>query len=451
VAIKRGRRCVIEAVSGQDLVDKRSNTVSLLTRLANAVIATGETVWYTGDTSMMAPQVEDAVQDYVDEVHSKAVAVVPLKEPHDKTDPLANPKMLGVLIIEQIEDSRPRDGLTQRIEVVSEHSSIALANALEYHELFLMPVWRAIGKSRWVVEARQLPYTISISIAVVGLLLFLTLWPSDFELQAKGTLQPSVKANIFAAQGGEVIEVPVHHNQMVKKGQVLAKLRNSELDGKLVSINGSLQTTRAELGRVERMLHGPEGRRLSPADRIRLSGDRSKLVDQEKSFLEQLKYIQQDKDQLIVRSPIDGQVVTWKVHDLLIHRPVEKGQILMEVVEPQSDWQLELFMPEDRMGYLNEARRDIREDLPVSYITATDPGTTHEGTVKEVGRTAEIRGEEGNTVLIRVAINKDDLGTEPRPGANVTGQVYVGRASIGYVWFHDLISFVQRKIIFPFF
>ncbi len=199
------------------------------------------------------------------------------------------------------------------------------------------------------------------------------------------------------------------------------------------------------------MLQGPEGRRLDPADRIRLSGDRSKLVDQEKSYLEQLKYIQQDKEQLIVRSPIDGQVTTWQVDDLLIHRPVEKGQILMEVVEPRSDWQLELFMPEDRMGYLNEARREIGEDLPVSYITATDPGATHEGTVKEVGRTAEIRGEEGNTVLIRVAINKQDLGTEPRPGATVTGKVYVGRASLGYVWFHDLISFVQRKIIFRFF
>ena len=85
--LQRGRKCVIEAVSGQDTFDKRSNTVALLSRLATAVVATGETVWYTGDTSMMAPQVEEAVQEYVDECHSKAVAVVPLKEPHDATNP----------------------------------------------------------------------------------------------------------------------------------------------------------------------------------------------------------------------------------------------------------------------------------------------------------------------------------------------------------------------------
>ena len=95
VAINHGRKCKLEAISGQDTFDKRSNTVALLTQLANAVVASGETVWYTGDTSMMAPQVEEAVQEYVDEVHSKAVAIVPLKEPHDTTDPLARPKVVG--------------------------------------------------------------------------------------------------------------------------------------------------------------------------------------------------------------------------------------------------------------------------------------------------------------------------------------------------------------------
>jgi multidrug efflux pump subunit AcrA (membrane-fusion protein) len=449
VAIKKGRKCSIEAVSGQDVVDKRSNTVTLLAHLANAVVSTGETVWYTGDTSMMAPQVEDAVQEYVDEVHSKAVAIVPLKEPHDKTDPMANPRVLGALIIEQIEDSRPRDGLMQRIEVVSDHSSIALSNAIEHHDLFLMPVWRAIGKSRWVMEARQLPYTITITAAVIGLLLFMFLWPSDFELQAKGTLEPAVESKIFAAQGGEVIDVPVRFNQLIKKGDVLARLRNSELETKLVTLQGNLQTTRAEKSRIQRAL-GDTGR-MTPADRIRLPGELAKLTNQEKNLQVQLTLVQKDLDQLIVRSPIDGQIATWQVRELLIHRPVEKGQILMQVVEPNSDWELELLLPEQDMGYLNEGRRELGEKLSVSYIAATDPGATHQGTVKEVARTAEVRGEEGNTVLVRVAIDKQDLKTEPRPGATVTGKIYVGRASIGYVWFHDLISFVQRKILFPFF
>ncbi len=81
VAIRKGNRCTIEAVSGQDVFDKRSNTVRLLGRLASAVVATGEPVWYAGDTRDLAPQVEDAVQEYVDEAHSKMIAVLPLGRP----------------------------------------------------------------------------------------------------------------------------------------------------------------------------------------------------------------------------------------------------------------------------------------------------------------------------------------------------------------------------------
>ena len=54
VAIRRGQKCKIEAISGQDMFDKRSNTVRLLGKLATAVVATGEAVWYTGDTRDLA-------------------------------------------------------------------------------------------------------------------------------------------------------------------------------------------------------------------------------------------------------------------------------------------------------------------------------------------------------------------------------------------------------------
>ena len=90
------------------------------------------------------------------------------------------------------------------------------------------------------------------------------------------------------------------------------------------------------------------------------------------------------------------------------------------------------------------------EHLPVKYITATNPGATHEGTVKDIHRSAEVRGEEGNTVLIRVAIDKSEL-TDLRPGATVTAKVYCGREPIGYVWFHDLVSFWQSKVWFRIF
>ena len=60
-------------------------------------------------------------------------------------------------------------------------------------------------------------------------------------------------------------------------------------------------------------------------------------------------------------------------------------------------------------------------------------------------------GEEGNVVTIKVQLEKDghDL-TDVRPGAGVTAKVNCGTASLGYVWFHDVIAFVQSKILFRF-
>ncbi|HEX3724851.1 MAG TPA: HlyD family secretion protein, partial [Pirellulales bacterium] len=146
----------------------------------------------------------------------------------------------------------------------------------------------------------------------------------------------------------------------------------------------------------------------------------------------------------------DGQMVTWQVRDVLMNRPVQQGQILMEIVEPQGNWELEVQMPEDRMGFVTDAQAEFGQALPVKYITATNPGVTHQGTVKEVHRTAEIRGEEGNTVLVRVAIDKKEL-PDLRDGASVTAKIYCGRASLGYVWLHDLVSFVQSKVLFRIF
>ncbi len=67
VAIKRGRVCKIEAISGQDTIESRSNIVTMLGKVATRVVATGESLWYEGNTEDLPPQVEEAIDAYVDE------------------------------------------------------------------------------------------------------------------------------------------------------------------------------------------------------------------------------------------------------------------------------------------------------------------------------------------------------------------------------------------------
>ena len=451
VAIKKGRKCQIEAVSGQDLFDKRSNLIRLLGRLAQAVVASEEPMWYTGDTSDMAPQVEDAVQEYVDESHSKTVAVLPLKRPEiskdeqDPDKPEDPEEPIGAIIVEQIENSRVSPSMRGRVEVVCDHSSVALANALEHHSLFLMPVWRLLGKASWLVKARTLPKTVAVTVGVLALIGFLCFFPADFNLESKGTLEPVLQRDVFANIGGVVEEVYVKDGQQVKEGQLLATLRNIDLEVAKDQVLGDIATTHKQIASTQRTVFSDEPMREEERNRLRgeLASLRQKLI----SLNEQKRLYEEKEKYLKVVSPLDGKIVEFDVDRDLIRRPVQQGQRLMRVADPDGEWELELNMAEDRMGHIADAREKIAKDLPVKFILATDPDVELDGTIKQVAESAEVTGEEGNTVTIRVAIDKSQL-PHIEQGATVTGKVYCGKRSLGYVWLHDAVAFIYSKILF---
>jgi multidrug efflux pump subunit AcrA (membrane-fusion protein) len=648
VAIRRGKHCKIEAISGQDVFDKRSNVVRLLGRLATAVTASGDAVWYSGDTHDLAPQVEKAVEEYVDEAHSKTVAILPLKRigPPEDEDPSKRDKPeepIGALIVEQIEDSRVQSSMIQRVEVVSRHSSTALANAMEHQNLFLMPLWRTLGKTRWVLQARTLPKTLSISGAVLAVILFFALYPAKFEMESKGTLEPVDRQYVFVNTDNSVVDdLKVDHGDMVQAGQLLVQLRSTKLATETTIVNGELLSTKKAIASKQRDLQDES--KLRPEERNRLRGEVAELGEKRDSLTLQLELCKKNQEELSIKSPISGQVVTWDLRNRLpSSRPVQRGQELMRVADPSGPWQLELHMPENRMGHVGEwqkvlyakardklrtllkeqllakqpktsaqetnqtaapnapadetnktaekelstaippqatgeqtdkpaesqqpaantpeataeqtpkpaeteqpaaktppspeeeinktveeelakipnqdlyakqvsvlnemlhdglneiikgmpdgeakdklaeilkeesydkarekikaftaeaadaelaprlnalAGREPEDDrLRVAYILASEPGTYHYGTVTEIQTSAEVRGEEGNTVLVKVAINKEEL-PKLLPGSTVTAKVYCGRRSLGYVLLDDLISFIQTRIIFRYF
>ncbi len=368
VAIRKGQKCYIEAVSGQDMVDKRSNTVRLLGRLATVVVASEEPMWYSGDTRDMAPQVEDAVQEYVDESHTKMIAVLPLKRPQlvekekeRPDDPDDSPPPIAALIVEQIEDSRISQKMLSRVDVVAQHSSAALANALEHENVFLMPVWRTLGKSRWVVQGRNLPKVVLGAVAAVVLLVAMAVVPADFRLHAKGTLEPLLRRDVFAGiDGDRVTEVLVEHGAVVKRGEVLARLVNYKLSEEITTLQGNLATTADQMERLQRQL---ALRQLPPEEATRLAGEFLEQKAKLDALRSTRRVYQKMEDELTVKSPADGMVVTWDARNRLIARPVQRGQVLMRVADPSGPWQLELQMSEDRMGHIVRAQNEIRAKI----------------------------------------------------------------------------------------
>ena len=469
VVLRKGAKYHVSAISGQDTFDKRSNVVRLLRDLATTVARTGDDLWFTGDTSDLAPQVEKSVNAYVDESHTKQLAVLPLREEEEPEEEEQEQRkerrenILGAIVIEQLVDSRPPEGLMQRVDVVRRHSCTALANAHEHEGLFLMPLWRLLGKTRWLVSARTLPKTVSAAVLFCVAILVLCFVPKDFTVVSDGKLLPEKRSDVFAGLDGMVTEVLVSHGQQVKQGQILARQKSIELEDRITQLNGEHAATMEQIASARKQRQSLDRSQATDVDYVELTGQITQLSEQVKSLRERQRLLGIQRKMLEITSPIDGKVVTWKVRELIENRPVRKGHRLIKVADPSSPWELEVYVPEAKMGhivehYQQQLETDPEAKLRVTFILATHPSEHLEGEVVEMDTSAEIHGESGNTVRMRVSFHQEDLKklvadpvNELKVGADVKAKVYCGRRSVGYVLFSDLLEFIQSRIRFRYF
>ena len=381
LAICRGGRARIEAVSGQDMVDKRSETVKLLGDLATAVVAANEPVVYNGDGSNLAPQVEDAIEEYVDASHTKTIAVYPLvkrtvdEKDHDETerDKIETPPPFGAIVVELIENAHISDHMMKRVEIVVEHARVAVGNAIEHNSIFLAPLWQAIGKSKILVSARMLPKTVSIGIGVLALILAFIFVPWNFNMHCDGTLEPIVRSNIFATEAGKVEEIMpgVAHKAKVKAGDPLLALSNKELEAEVEKNLGELNEVGKQIVTYTETLHLAK----EINDRVRVQGQLDQALQRKKSLEDQKRILESRKDDLIIRAPIDGEIMTFDLENKLRNRPVQPGQILMEIAQPDGELILELNMPEKRMGHIVDYQKKI---LAEKGLAINDAGVGEE-------------------------------------------------------------------------
>jgi multidrug efflux pump subunit AcrA (membrane-fusion protein) len=334
---------------------------------------------------------------------------------------------------------------------VYEHSARAISNSLEHNTLFLMPLWRAIGHSRWMVQARTLPKTVTIGAAVLLVILALIVVPWDFDMRAKGALEPVVKREVFAPSAGEVTEVLADNGQEVAEGEPLVKLRNPDLAIKIKQVEGELNAAVEELNGIRARLTSSGASRGSAQERARDEGQFARVQVQIASLREQLGLLTKREEQLTVKSPIAGRVITWEAKKVLQNRPVETGQVLMTVAAKDSEYEIELFMPERRAKHLTSARDKVKaddptQDLDVDFILMTDPGRTRTGKIVEVMDATEPHEEQGNVVRVRVKPNEPIL--TGRPGATVTADVHCGWAPLGWSLLHEAWEWLEANLFF---
>jgi multidrug efflux pump subunit AcrA (membrane-fusion protein) len=150
---------------------------------------------------------------------------------------------------------------------------------------------------------------------------------TSFLVAEDGSTIKYIEHDVVATIDGVVAEVLVDNGQTVKAGQELVKLRNTDLDLEIEKVRGEINVAQARIQSLEPLKND----KLSKDEVTRNRREQDVVMTTLKSLEHQYELLNKKKEDLIVRSPINGNVVTQQLSDRLKNRPVEKGTILLTV------------------------------------------------------------------------------------------------------------------------
>ena len=477
---RRGRKFPVEAVSGQDTVHKRANLIRRASRLAKAVMRTREPLLFTGGhrgtggltgasggafsaaaakgdgETELPPQISEPLSAFLEESGSRMVAIVPLfaadrdlgKEdlPPDERHRRKPPEVLGALIVEQIGESRLAPGLTAKLDLLNDHVAAALQTAREDERIFLRGPLRVLGRASEYLHGRKLVKTLAIGGALAALALSLWLVPYPYRVTGEGVLVPAEQRRVFAPFDGEVIAVLVEGGDRVAAGDPLLRMRNVDLVEEVAGTTVTISEKQTEARSLGAQADAAD-RRGDEAEATRLRSERDVVEVELAGLVERLERLKEREAKSVVRSPLSGTVATFQLERLLRDRPVGRGEVLLEVMDDQGPWRLELAVADTRAGHLDDAiaERDGAA-LPISFVVASDPEVTFPATLTRIVDRAEPDQELGNVLKVYASLDDRDALKQPRIGTEVTAKIDCGPEPLFFVLFGDVVEFVQRNL-----
>ena len=334
VAVRHDSRVAIEAVSGTDQVDKRSNLICKLRTLCEQVLKQEERLVFTGDRDdSLPPATLAALDDYLSESNSRLLIVHPLVDPRDAL--YENPPC-SLLILESFSPSLSAEVLTTRLEVLGRHAGGALYNALEHRQVPLRFLWQPLARLQKGLGGTTRAITIAVVVAVT-LILGALLWvPYPLKMDARGQLLPEECAWLFAPVEGQVASFAsgIQAGSPVTEGQALVLLHDVQLELKVVQLQNEVAAAQHDVEALTAQFTVAQ----TEADAKSISGERKKkeyLRDRKRKELQALaERTHADAGRpgyFWLTSPQQGTVLNGDFRENLTNRQVKPADPLLRV------------------------------------------------------------------------------------------------------------------------
>jgi len=133
-----------------------------------------------------------------------------------------------------------------------------------------------------------------------------------------------------------------------------------------------------------------------------------------------------------------GTITTWDLEQLLLNRPVQRGQQMLNVANLDGPWVAELKVPDDHIGHVLDAK-SRSNDMTASFQLATSRGADYTGKLRHIASRTEVSEDNRSVVRVTLDVDKKNI-PDLRPGATIHAKIHCGRRSLAYVWFHDVVE-----------
>ncbi len=475
VVLTQGRDAKTLSVSGVDEINRRSATVKLLERLVSTVksdtvksdTVKSDTVHvdYHGRLHAVPAESQSAMKDFVEE--TKATRVILFSTSRSETSEsrsrdigaeLGAAEFRAVTVFEWFDSeetnfeaqSEPRSILP----AISQLGGKVVLQAQEAEPTGAAAFFFRLAKMNQRLAPRKRRLVLSSVLAVATLFAIIMFIPATFSIQCSGTVQPVQYRHLFAPQTGTIAKVHVEHNQVVSERDLLLEMESFELARLQAELNGQLLETVAELESINAKLANPDRSSLQSGDEREVDASRLRLLEQRKVGLErQLLQATEQVDELKVKAPISGNIVTWDVLQSLETRPVTRGQRLLSVAQVEGVWQAELQIKDKDIGHVTEAwlasqkRSGSDAEMTVELLLRSETDVVVRGTLQSISETTQVDSFGTEYVVAKVKLDRKLLGNV-RPGARVIAKIDCGKKSLAFVWLRDVIEVIQTRILF---
>jgi RND family efflux transporter MFP subunit len=270
---------------------------------------------------------------------------------------------------------------------------------------------RAISKSwRWKAGV--------IGVALIAAILAI---PFTYKIKCDCQVQPHTRRFVVAPFEGRLEESLVRQGELVRQGQVLARMDGREIRLDLAAV--AAERSRAGKKRDSAMAT----QKVADAQAAKLEMDRLDL---------KIQLLEQRIDNLEVRSPIDGVVISGDL-ERAEGAPLSIGQTLFEVA-PLDKMIVELAIPEEEIWY-------VGENLNATVHLDAYPQHEWTASITKIHPRAEVR-QSRNAFIGELQVENN--GGTLRPGMNGKAKIAGPRRALAWNLFHKPADWLARTLEF---